>query len=147
MSIAVKVKEFIESCPFLDEFKQMFPVVRMELLDEDATAYSIESTPAEPILKRYTNGDTIRQYVFSLCSRELYGESENEETAEFYEKFADWLDECTQNKKLPALSGQLQSRSIRATTGGYLYDNTGTKCQYRIQCQFVYFKKRRLETV
>ena len=66
MSVAVKVKEFIESCPFLDEFKQMFPVVRMELLDEDATAYSIESTPAEPILKRYTNGDTVRSTCF-LC--------------------------------------------------------------------------------
>lgn len=142
MSVAVKVKEFVESCPFLDEFEQMFPVVNVDLLSEDVTAYSIESTPAEPILKRYANGDTVRQYVFSLCSRELYGEQENEATAEFYERFADWLDECTQNMELPALSGQLQSRSIRATTGGYLYDNTGTKCQYRIQCQFIYLKRR-----
>ncbi len=142
MSVAGKVKEFIESCPFLGEFEQMFPVVRMEMLDEAATAYSIESTPAEPILKRYANGDSVRQYVFSLCSRELYGESENEKTAEFYERFADWLDECTREGKLPELTGRLQSKSIRATTGGYLRDNQGTRCQYMIQCQFVYLKRR-----
>ena len=142
MSVAGKVKDFVEGCPFLREFEQMFPVVNMDLLGENATAYSIESTPAEPIIKRYTNGDSVRQYVFSLCSRELYGEQENGDTAEFYEKFANWLDECTANGNLPELSGQLQSRSIRATTGGYLYDNQGTKCQYRIQCQFIYFKRR-----
>ena len=67
----------------------------MDLLGKDATMYSIESTPAEPILKRFANGDTMRQYVFSLCSRTLYEPAENMATAEFYEKFADWLEECT----------------------------------------------------
>ena len=142
MSVAVKVKEFIEECPFLKEFEQMFPVVNTDMLGENTTSYSIESTPAEPIVKRYSNGDTVRQYVFSLCSRELFGETENEETAEFYEKFADWLEECTRSGTLPGLSSKLKSKSIRATTGGYLYDNEGTKCQYRIQCQFLYFKRR-----
>ena len=142
MSVAVKVKEFIKECPYLKEYGDVFAVVNMDLLPENATVYSIESTPADPILKRYANGDTVRQYVFSLCSRELYGESENDQTAEFYEKFADWLEECTYSGKLPKLSGNLQSKSIRTTTGGYLYDNQGTKCQYRIQCQFVYLKRR-----
>ncbi len=143
MSVAVKVKEFIESCPFLKEFEQAtFPVVNTNMLGEDATMYSIEETPADPIVKRYANGDTVRQYVFSLCSRELYGPAENEATGMFYEKFAEWLEECTRSGNLPVLTGQLQSKSVRATTNGYLYDNEGTKCQYRIQCQFVYFKRR-----
>lgn len=143
MSIPSKVKEFIETCPFLEEFEQAtFPVVNVDLLNEETAAYSIESTPAVPILKRYTNGDSERQYVFSMCSRTLYGPAENLETAEFYEKFADWLEERTKAGELPKLSGQLQSKSIRATTDGYLYDNQGTNCQYRIQCQFIYFKRR-----
>lgn len=144
MSVASKVKEFIESCPFLEEFEQAyFPVVNLNVLEENATMYSIEETPADPIVKNYTNGDSVRQCVFSLCSRELYGPAENEKTTAFYEKFADWLEECTRTGNLPALSGQLKSKSVRATTNGYLYDSEGTKCQYRIQCQFVYFKKRR----
>ena len=71
MSITNQVAEFIAGCPFLQEFQEMFPVVNVDMLEEDVTAYSIESTPAEPILKRYANGDTVRQYVFSLCSRVL----------------------------------------------------------------------------
>ena len=61
MSVAVKVKEFIEGCPFLKEFEQMFPVVNTDMLGENTTSYSIESTPAEPIVTRYSNGDTLRQ--------------------------------------------------------------------------------------
>ena len=143
MSVASKVKEFIEGCPFLEEFgSATFPVVNLNLLEENPTMYSIEETPAEPILKRFANGDTERQYVFSLCSREMYGQAENEKTAEFYEKFSDWLDDCTRGGNLPALTGQLQSKAIRATTSGYMYDNQGTNCQYRIQCQFIYYKRR-----
>lgn len=143
MSVAGKVKEFIETCPFLEEFGQAtYPVVNLNMLEENPTMYSIEETPAEPVIKRFANGDTVRQYVFSLCSRELYGPVENEKTAEFYEKFSDWLEDCTREGILPALSGQLQSKSIRAATNGYLYDNEGTSCQYRIQCQFVYYKRR-----
>lgn len=34
MSVAGKVKEFIETCPFLEEFEQAtFPVVNMDLLE------------------------------------------------------------------------------------------------------------------
>lgn len=143
MSVASKVREFIETCPFLEEFGQAtFPVVNLNVLEENPTMYSIEETPAEPIVKRFASGDTVRQYVFSLCSRELYGPAENEKTAEFYEKFSDWLEECTREGNLPELSGQLQSKSMRATTNGYLYDNQGEKCQYRIQCQFIYYKRR-----
>ena len=86
MSVASKVKEFIETCSFLEEFeKATFPVVNLNLLEENPTMYSIEETPADPIVKRFANGDSVRQYVFSLCSRELYGPAEDEETAEFYE--------------------------------------------------------------
>lgn len=142
MSIAGKITDFIRTCPFLQDFESMFPKVDFDNLEEDATAYCIESSPAEPILKRYTNGDTLRQYVFSLCSREWYGPEENQDTSEFYERFADWLEECTENNMLPQLSGKLQSKSIRATTDGYLYAAQENKCQYRIQCQFVYYKRR-----
>lgn len=142
MSIAVQVKKFIETCPFLEEFENLFPSVSINKLDESPTMYSIEETPAEPIVKRYANGDSVRQYVFSLCSCELYGAVENEKTSEFYERFSDWLEDCTRKNVLPELSGQLQSKSIRATTNGYLYDNQSSICQYRIQCQFLYFKRR-----
>lgn len=142
MSIVSKVVEFLSGCPYMREFEQLFPVVELDVLGESPTTYMVESTPAEPILKRYANGDTERQYVFSLCSREFYGAPENVDTSEFYENFSDWLDTCTKEGKLPNLKGNLISKSIRATTEGYLYDTQEQKCQYRIQCQFIYYKRR-----
>ena len=45
MSVASKVKEFIETCSFLEEFeKATFPVVNLNLLEENPTMYSIEET-------------------------------------------------------------------------------------------------------
>lgn len=142
MSVASKVMEFLSECPYMREFEQLFPVVELDVLGESPTTYMVESTPAEPILKRYANGDTERQYVFSLCSREFYGAPENVDTSEFYENFSDWLNACTKEGKLPDLKGNLTSKSIRATTEGYLYDTQEQKCQYRIQCQFIYYKRR-----
>ncbi len=142
MSVASKVMEFLSECPYMREFEQLFPVVELDILGESPTTYMVESTPAEPVLKRYANGDTERQYVFSLCSREFYGAPENVDTSEFYENFSDWLDTCTKEGKLPNLKGNLISKSIRATTEGYLYDTQEQKCQYRIQCQFIYYKRR-----
>lgn len=142
MSVASKVMEFLSECPYMREFEQLFPVVELDILGESPTTYMVESTPAEPVLKRYANGVTERQYVFSLCSREFYGAPENVDTSEFYENFSDWLDTCTKEGKLPDLKGNLISKSIRATTEGYLYDTQEQKCQYRIQCQFIYYKRR-----
>ena len=64
MSVATKVAEFIAGCPFLEEFEQMFPIVNVDLLGEDATAYSLELAPADPIVRRYTNDPA--DGIFSL---------------------------------------------------------------------------------
>ena len=46
MSIAGKITDFIKTCPFLQDFESMFPKVDFDNLEEGATAYCIESTPA-----------------------------------------------------------------------------------------------------
>lgn len=143
MSVINAVKEFIkDNCPFLEEFDNLFPVVNLDMLPENPTSYSIESVPNEPIVKRYMNGDSIRKITFHLCSREFYNEETNVDTSEFYEKFSDWLEECNEQKKLPALEGGMRPLKFIANTGGYADDATGVLSQYRIQCEFRYFKPR-----
>ncbi len=145
MSVISAIRDFIATqCPYLDEFSEAFAKVDIDKLEEDATNYMIESVPAEPILKRYANGDTVRRVVFAFCSRVFYGDVENIDTSDFYEKFSDWMEECTENGMLPELGVGKESRKIRATTNGYLMDAESHTAQYRIQCEFIYFKKRRL---
>lgn len=137
-SVLQSIKEFIETYPDL----KSFPRVDMEKLEEDATAYMIENVPAEPFVKKYLDGSSVRQTVFAISSREFYGDVENLETHAFYERFAAWMEECTRNNTLPDLGSNREPMSIKATTGAYVYDAEGTKAQYRIQCVLKYYQKQ-----
>lgn len=144
MSVINAVKEFIkESCPLLEEFDSLFPVVNLDKLPEKPTSYSIESVPSEPIVKRYMNGDSIRKITFYLCSRNLYSEEENTDTSDFYERFSEWLEECNMKKVFPKLDSGKRPVKFVVNTGGYVEDTTGTLAQYQIQCEFRYFKPRK----
>ena len=66
------VRTFIKTCPYLQEFDGAIRV-NVDYLSDEPTSYSIEEVPIEPILKRYVDGSTRRQYAFIFTSRESYG--------------------------------------------------------------------------
>ena len=142
-SVIAAVRDFILMCPYLKEFDDAFANVELDKLEEDATNYMVASVPAEPVVKRYTNGDTIRRVVFYFSSRVFYGNVENVDTSEFYELFSEWLEDCTKNNNLPSLSSDKTPLKIKATTDGYLVNAETHTAQYQIQCEFIYFRKRR----
>lgn len=144
MSVISAIRDFVAACPCLDEFDEAFSKVDLDKLEEDAANYMVESVPADPIVKRYTNGDTLRRIVFAFCSRVFYGDVENIDTSNFYENFSDWLEDCTRDGELPKLGAGKQARKIRATTNGYLMDTDTHTAQYQIQCEFIYYQKRRI---
>lgn len=136
------VQEFIATCPHLAAFEGLFPKVDVDKLEEDAAAYMIENVPAEPVLKNYLDGSSVRQCVFAFDSREYYEAIENIDTNNFYEEFAGWLETCTNSNELPDLGEGKEAMSIKATTPGYLYDTEGTKAKYRIQCVLKYYQEK-----
>lgn len=144
MSVISAIRDFIATCPCMDEFDEAFAKVDLDKLEEDATNYMVESVPAEPIVRRYTNGDTVRRVAFAFCSRVFYGDVENIDTSDFFENFSDWLEDCTRDGIFPKLGDGKEPRKIRATTNGYLIDSGAHTAQYRIQCEFIYFRKRRV---
>ena len=117
MSIIESIRDFIAACPFISDLEAIFPSVNVDKLEPEPS-YSIESVPSNPIVKRCINGDSIRRVTFYLCSMNLYGAEENLDTSQFYENFADWLEECTRTKQLPVLGEGQTSRSIKANTHG-----------------------------
>jgi hypothetical protein len=136
MSISASIRDWFSECPLLEEFRALF----VDYLD-DTESYTIEFTPTEPIIKRYIDGSTLRCLQFSFCSREQYDGLANIDTSAFYEKFAEWLENCNQKKDLPSLEDGKEAQSIKALTQGYLYDESGKYCQYRIQCEFIYYQE------
>lgn len=147
MSVIGAIREFIAvQCPYLDEFSEMFSEVakvEVDTLDENPRNYMIEAVPANPVIKRYATGDTVRRVAFHFCSRVFFGSAENIDTSDFYEHFSEWLGKCTRNGDFPVLGESKEPRYIRATTNGYMTDNETQTARYAIQCEFIYLQKRR----
>ncbi|EOY7191130.1 chloramphenicol resistance protein [Clostridioides difficile] len=140
MTIIESVRNFIRKCPHLDEFAKG---INIEFLNDNVTSYSIETVPADAILKRFVNGDCIKQFVFIFASIESYGNDilQNIENSDFYEKFAKWIETQNNLGELPELDGLKESLKIEVTTPGYPFQTDIDKAQYQIQLRLKYFEK------
>lgn len=140
--IIKSLRDYIRTCPHLDAFNNAIKV-NVNYLEADADTYSIEEVPIEPILKKYVNGDSIRQYAFIFTSREPYGIDvlQNIDNSGFYEKFADWIENQNNNEILPKLEGNLEPLEIKVTSTGYAFAVTEDTAQYQINLRLKYFKR------
>lgn len=134
------IREFVKNCPYLDEFNKGIGV---DYLDAEETCYSVESVPADPILKRYIDGTTKRQQVFVFSSREAYGDDvrQNIENLGFFEHFASWLEKQTLTDNLPDLGEQRTAEKITASTTGYAYNTDVKNAKYQIECRLIYLQE------
>ena len=134
------IRKFIRTCPYLQEFDGAVKV-NVDYLGEESTAYSIEETPCEPIIKKYVDGSSIRQFEFIFCSRESYGPDvlQNISNCGFYEDFANWIEEENAKNNLPILDGK-ECRSIECLTTGYAFQTDVDKARYQIQMRITYFQ-------
>lgn len=137
------LRDYIRNCPHLDTFNNAIKV-NVNYLEPQADTYSIEEVPIEPILKRYVNGDSIRQYAFIFTSREPYGADvfQNIDNSGFYEKFADWVENQDDNEIFPLLDNGLEPISIEVTSTGYAFAVTEDTAQFQIQLRLKYLKKK-----
>jgi len=141
--IIKSLQEYIKKCPYLDTFNNAIRV-NVNYLEPSADTYSIEEIPIEPIVKKYVNGDTIRQYDFIFTSREPYGADvmQNIDNSGFYESFASWIESNNDNEIFPILDKGLEPREIKVTSTGYAFGVTESTAEYQIQLKLKYFKKK-----
>lgn len=141
MTIIESIRNFIKQCPFLEEFDGAVRI-GVDYLDSEATTYSIEKVPCNPIIKKYVDGSIKRQEQFIFASRESYGEDifKNLDNINFYEKFASWIEENNDNENLPILDNK-EALSLELTSNGYAFQTDIDKAQYQIQMRLKYFKK------
>ncbi|MGN1478559.1 MAG: chloramphenicol resistance protein [Acutalibacteraceae bacterium] len=141
MTIIESVKNFILKCPYLDELAR----VNVDFLPEKPETYSIEEEPAQTVVKRYLDGSSQRQFLFVFAARLNYSDEvrNNIENSGFFEDFADWLEECTENDNLPLMADGLTAEKIEAISSGYLFDISGdlSNSRYQIQCRLIYEKE------
>lgn len=139
MSIIESLYQYFLDCPLLDGRN-----INVDYLPAEEQEYSIEPTPAAPIIKQYTNGDSIRQYQFIFGSREYYSENvrENLNNNSFYEQFSDWVQKQSRNGVLPKLPEKMSAISMETLTQGYLYYGDTENAKYQIQCKLTYYQEK-----
>lgn len=140
--IIKSIRDYMSTLKCLETFNDVIKV-NVNFLDDETDTYSIEEIPIEPIVKKYVNGDSIRQYAFIFTSREPYGAEvlQNIDNSGFYEKLADEIERNNYNDILPKLDEGLEPISIEVTSTGYAFAVTEDTAQFQIQLRLKYFKK------
>lgn len=140
--IIESIRNYMRNLKCLDTFNNAIRV-NVNYLEENPDTYSIEEVPIEPIVKKYINGDSIRQYAFIFTSREPYGIDvlTNIDNSGFYEKLADEIEMNNNNEIFPLLDNGLEPLSINVTSTGYAFAVTEDTAQFQIQLKLKYFKK------
>lgn len=134
------LKKYIAKCPLLKK-----RTINVNYIGEKPVAYSIVPIPAEPIVKRYVDGGTLRQFLFTFSSVEAYDDNtlENMNVAQFFEDFASWIEEQDEKSNYPELGDEKEKATrIEVLNSGYLYNEENTVAQFQIELKLTYKKER-----
>lgn len=132
--------EYISTCPYLYEFNKG---INVDYLDNNSTTYSIEEVPCNPIIKKYLDGSSKRQYDFIFASRESYGADvfQNIENSGFYEDFSNWIEQENAQGNLPILGVNKEAVELKVSTTGYAFQTDENSARYQIQLKLIYLQK------
>jgi len=129
-------KYFINEIQLAQEFENIL----IDFIGDEAVTYTIEPVPVEPVLKKYTDGGSLNQYVFQFGSREFYdnGLTQNIQNLDFYERFKNEIEEKNRKHILPKIEG---CQSIECLTDGSIQDVQNGTAKYIIQMRITYLKE------
>lgn len=143
MTVIESIRNFIKECPYLEEFEGAIRI-GVDYLDKESTTYSIEKVPCNPIIKKYVDGSCKKQGLFIFSSRESYSPDvfNNLDNINFYEKFAEWIEEMNIKGELPLLDENRESEKLEVTSNGYAFQTDVDKARYQIQLRLIYLERK-----
>lgn len=107
----------------------------------DNREFSIDPLPADPIIKRYVDGGTVRQFQFAFTSKDRFdGDTRTGiENSGFCQQLTEWVEKNNNNNVLPVMSDSKHTPVIvEIMSSGYLFDMDADFARYQIQCRLVY---------
>lgn len=114
--------------------------INVDFLGEEPTEFALEPIPINPILEKYVNGDTLRQFQFQLLSCNDYGADvmQNISNSSYYENLHSLIELNNKKKILPKIDGII---SIECLDNGAILDAGTNTARYSIQMQVIYYKR------
>lgn len=130
-----KIREYLIENKIVDEECR----VNVDFLGENPTEFAIIPIAVNPILKKYIDGSSLRQYQFQLISCSYYGADvlQNMANSKFYEELYDKIESFNDEGVLPDIKG---IESIECLNNGAILDATVNAARYSIQMRITYEK-------
>lgn len=138
-TIIQSLRDYFLACPLMGD-----SAINVDYLPEGPVVeYSIDTTPATEVVKWYTDGSSVRQYLFVIRSVNEYGPDvlQNLANSGFYENLAAWMERQTKAGNLPQLPAGKTPQKIEAQSTGYLFVSGPDVGKYQIQCRLQYFQE------
>lgn len=113
--------------------------INVDYLSNEPIQYVIEPIPVEPIIRPYSDGGSLRQFVFQFGSREYFGADvvQNMANTEFYEDFSALIEDNNRKGVLPEIDG---IQSIECLSNGTINEDNTSNAKYVIQMRITYYK-------
>ena len=139
MKIIESIRNYIGSLNCMTAFEN---AINANFLDGEIDSFSIEEIPCNPIVNKYLDGSSKRQFQFAFCSREPYGQEiiQQIENSTFYEDFAEEIEVKNNQGILPIGVNGIEPIGIEITSSAYVVATEEDTAMYQINLNFKYLK-------
>lgn len=135
-TVIESIREYFDKCPLLKADAKL----NLDYLGLEEVEYGIYSEPVNPVIKKYVDGDELKQHTFVFAVKNLMSDSyiTQLENISFFDRFIQWVEQNNKQRKLPQLEGKRQAQRLEILTNGYLIAQDEGKAQYQIQMRLIY---------
>ena len=135
MKIIESIRNYISELDCMSTFEN---AINANFLDGEVDSFSIEEVPCNPVLKKYLDGSTLRQFQFAFCSREPYGAEiiQNIDNSGFYEDFSNEIEEKNNRNILPIGDSNIEPIELKVTSSAYAVTTEEDTAMYQINLNF-----------
>lgn len=139
MTITEALRDYLGKFPGLSG-----GVMHVDFLPPDARGYTIDSVPAEPVLKTYMDGSSRRQFLFQVASREYFAPDVGNQTGNmaWFEAFQSWIEDKSLRRDFPQLGQGQTCKSIEIVSTAYPFSvSEDGMARYQVQMKLTYLQE------
>lgn len=133
MSDIKAIQDFLLSYQSLEDNRPVW----VEMLGEEPLSYTVFLVPGKRVQEDIIGKKTV-SYPFGFGAVEVIADNSALLAAEFYEEFADWLDEQTESGNLPTLDTGKTALSIEALDTATIIERAEKTGVFQILCRLIY---------
>lgn len=137
-AIIESIRDYFLKCPYLEDDVRL----SVDFLGDQPLEYGIYTEPISPTIKKYVDGDELKQFGFIFTTRShMSGDLVTQlENSAFFDNLIEWIYEMNYKKEFPELEGNKYPTKLEIITNGYLSSADIGSSQYQIQMRLVYME-------